>query len=106
MKSRDSEAPFVYFSELDSKGQANIFRKWRGFFSDPKKIETLSIFMQNHLRNPLKDLKEALEDVATEGAEAAEDAEAEAEEGGDEEDNRGTSVEVSEDDDFFWNLLF
>ena len=109
MKSPDSEAPFVYFSELDSKGRANIFRKWRGFFSDPKKIETLSIFMQNHLRNPLKDLKEALEDVATEGAEAAEDAaaEAEAEEGGDEEeDNRGTSVEVSEDDDFFWNLLF
>jgi hypothetical protein len=127
MEFRGNEAPFVYFTELGEGGsRSNRFGKWRGFFNNPNKIEILSRFMENHLRNPFRDLNEALTDVAKAGSDLDSESDSESgsssrntrdkeddgdggDDGGsarDEEGPRGTSVDVSEDEDFFWNLFF
>jgi hypothetical protein len=80
--------------------------------------------MENQLRNPFRDLNEALADVAEAGSDSEsgsgsgsssrntrdkEDDGDGGDDGGsarDEDGPRGTSVDVSEDEDFFWNLFF
>ena len=64
MQSRNNEAPFLYFMELEGHGVGTSDGDWDKYFTDDRAIEELSKFMEKHLSRIYSQLQSAIYEAA------------------------------------------